>query len=165
MDKDWRCQRYGPLGWMETIVKLLAIGVALGSLAVFDSADRVLRGTRIAEVVILGLLGALLIAELVQRILDKELFALTFKVRFFQNILSNIISQIILRRCLRSSFEFDKINEIFLFKYAIYCEQNNLLQGSSYRRSLDLGYVRCALKGSRSIRVHIRLPYDSWRIN
>lgn len=79
MDKDWRCQRYGPLGWMESIIKVVAVGVGIGSLAVFDATDRVLRATRITQIVFMALVGVIILGELVQRVMDKELFALALK--------------------------------------------------------------------------------------
>jgi len=78
MDKDWRCQRYGPLGWMETVVKALAMGVGIASLQIYNRASRVLTAKRLTQIVLMGLLGGVLLAAIVQRILDKELFALGF---------------------------------------------------------------------------------------
>jgi len=78
MDKDWRCQRYGPLGWMETLVKVIAIGVAIASLSIYSHASRVLTAKRITQIVFMGIMGAVYVAGIVQRVLDKELFALGF---------------------------------------------------------------------------------------
>ncbi len=78
MDRDWRCQKYGPLGWMETLIKLLAIGVGIASLSVYNNKKRTFRSTRVAQIVLMAIVGAVLIAGIVQRILDKELFALAF---------------------------------------------------------------------------------------
>ena len=80
MDKDWRCQKYGPLGWMETIIKLIGIGVGIASLSIYNNEDRILPTTRIAQIVLMAITGAALIAQIVQRVLDKELFALGFIV-------------------------------------------------------------------------------------
>jgi len=80
MDKDWRCQKYGPLGWMETIVKIIAIGVAIASLSIYNRASTILKKERIAQIVLMAIIGAALIAGIVQRVLDKELFALGFIV-------------------------------------------------------------------------------------
>jgi hypothetical protein len=60
MDKDWRCQKYGPLGWMETIVKVLAIGVGVASLNIYSNASRVLKKERIAQIVLMAIVGAVL---------------------------------------------------------------------------------------------------------
>jgi len=78
MDRDWRCQKYGPLGWMETVIKILAIGVGIASLSIYNNKKRTFRSTRIAQIVLMAIVGAVLIAGIVQRILDKELFALAF---------------------------------------------------------------------------------------
>jgi len=76
----WRCQRYGPLGWMETVVKALAIGVGIASLSIYSRAERTLKTLRIVQIVFMAIIGAVLVAMIVQRILDKELFALGFIV-------------------------------------------------------------------------------------
>jgi len=78
MERDWRCQKYGPLGWMETIVKVLAIGVGVASLSIYNNDSRVLQSTRIAEIVLMAVMGAAYLAFIAQRVLDKELFALAF---------------------------------------------------------------------------------------
>jgi len=80
MDKDWRCQRYGPLGWMETLVKLIGICVGIASLSIYNRAKRKLQTTRIVQIVFMGIVGAVLIGLIVQRVSDKELFALGFIV-------------------------------------------------------------------------------------
>eukprot|EP01114_Cavostelium_apophysatum_P007814 TRINITY_DN1_c0_g1_i1.p1 TRINITY_DN1_c0_g1~~TRINITY_DN1_c0_g1_i1.p1 ORF type:complete len:172 (-),score=37.22 TRINITY_DN1_c0_g1_i1:223-738(-) len=81
MDKDWRCQRYGPLGWAEALVKVLGIGVAIASLKVYNDDDNQPIGDntkRIVQIAFMAIMGAVLVAQIVQRVLDKELFALSF---------------------------------------------------------------------------------------
>jgi len=78
MNKDWRCQRYGPLGWMEAAVKLLGIGVGIGSIAVYDNRSQVYHQTRIAQIVLMCIVGLAMIFQGVQRVFDRELFALGF---------------------------------------------------------------------------------------
>jgi len=80
MDKDWRCQRYGPLGWMETLVKVIGICVGIASLSIYNRAQRTLRTTRIVQIVFMAIAGAVLVGMIIQRVLDKELFALGFIV-------------------------------------------------------------------------------------
>jgi len=92
MDKDWRCQRYGPLGWLETLVKAFAIGVGIASLSIYKNVPRVLRAKRITQIVFMGIIGGVFLAAIVQRVLDKELFALGFMiVQFFGHWIMTII--------------------------------------------------------------------------
>ena len=65
---------------METLVKLLAIGVGIASLSIYNNKKRVLIGTRIGQIVLMGIVGGLYLAMIVQRIFDKELFALCFSI-------------------------------------------------------------------------------------
>jgi ABC-type cobalamin transport system permease subunit len=78
MDRDWRCRKYGPLMWMETLIKLLAVGVGIASLSIYDNTDYGYNGTRLAQCIIMAIVGAGIIALTAQRVLDKELFALGF---------------------------------------------------------------------------------------
>eukprot|EP01118_Nematostelium_gracile_P012715 TRINITY_DN4688_c0_g1_i1.p1 TRINITY_DN4688_c0_g1~~TRINITY_DN4688_c0_g1_i1.p1 ORF type:complete len:189 (+),score=33.36 TRINITY_DN4688_c0_g1_i1:64-567(+) len=80
MDRDWRCQKYGPLGWMETLVKLIAIGVGFASLSIYNNKKRTFVKARIAQIVLLAIIGVMYVAMFVQRIFDKELFAIGFMV-------------------------------------------------------------------------------------
>eukprot|EP01119_Soliformovum_irregulare_P009199 TRINITY_DN22395_c0_g1_i1.p1 TRINITY_DN22395_c0_g1~~TRINITY_DN22395_c0_g1_i1.p1 ORF type:complete len:166 (-),score=34.21 TRINITY_DN22395_c0_g1_i1:63-560(-) len=80
MDRDWRCQKYGPLGWMETLVRAIAVGVGLASLSVYNSDTQVLSSYRLAQIVLMAILGGIYVALIVQRVLDKEIFALGFSV-------------------------------------------------------------------------------------
>jgi len=63
---------------MEAAVKILAIGVAIGSISVYDNRPMVLHKTRVAQIVLMCITGGALIALMVQRVFDRELFALGF---------------------------------------------------------------------------------------
>jgi len=80
MEKDWRCQKYGPLGWLEALIKLIAIGVGVASLSIYDNAKRQYPKTRIAQIALMCIIGAVYVALIIHRILDRELFALAFIV-------------------------------------------------------------------------------------
>mmetsp|Transcript_20836 Transcript_20836/g.29261 ORF Transcript_20836/g.29261 Transcript_20836/m.29261 type:complete len:168 (-) Transcript_20836:104-607(-) len=83
MEKEWRCYKYGPLVWLELLLKLMCIGVALASLAIYDASDRTLSSTRVGQCVLMGILGGVLLAGIVLRVLDKELLALGFAIAQF----------------------------------------------------------------------------------
>jgi len=80
MERDWRCQKYGPLGWLESIIKILAIGVGIASLGLYSKQSRQLRTTRIIQISFMVITGVAFIALIALRVLDKELFALGFMI-------------------------------------------------------------------------------------
>eukprot|EP01116_Phalansterium_solitarium_P019443 TRINITY_DN5421_c0_g1_i1.p2 TRINITY_DN5421_c0_g1~~TRINITY_DN5421_c0_g1_i1.p2 ORF type:complete len:168 (-),score=57.06 TRINITY_DN5421_c0_g1_i1:175-678(-) len=81
MHKDWRCQRYTPLGYMEFILKLIGIGAAFASVTSYTPDVKVvLFALKMAQVVFMGILGGTYLAWVVQRVFDKEVFALSFSV-------------------------------------------------------------------------------------
>ena len=45
---------------METGVKVLAIGVGIGSLNIYSNASRVLKKERVAQIVLMAIVGAVL---------------------------------------------------------------------------------------------------------
>jgi len=78
MDRDWRCQKYGPLGWMELFIKAIAVCVGIVSLSAFNNENRKYSPTRITEGALLCVAGAGIIAYFLQRIFDKEIIILVF---------------------------------------------------------------------------------------
>lgn len=80
MDKGWRCQKYGPLGWLEALIKLIAIGVAFASISIYGVTDHKFSAPRIGEIAVMVIIGALFVAMIVHRILDQELFNLAFMI-------------------------------------------------------------------------------------
>jgi hypothetical protein len=138
------------LGYMEAFVKLLAIGVAIASLSIFNSADRQLSPTRIAQIVILAVIGALYLAMIVLRVFDKELFALVLigKFSFF--------------------FYFPSFQKCFYFakrKRNKFSLSNNLFQSPSRPWTLDYGASINSLGGSRRFPLYILLPHCAQRIH
>jgi len=75
-----RFDKPGPLGWIEYLIKAIAIGVAFSSLIIYDPADRSHTGLRITQIVILGILGVFSLAWTVQRVFNKELCGIIYIV-------------------------------------------------------------------------------------
>jgi len=65
---------------MESLVKLLAIGVGIASLSIYLNQPFNYHGTRITQMALMGIVGVVYLAAVAQRIRDKELFALGFIV-------------------------------------------------------------------------------------
>jgi len=63
---------------METLVKLLAIGVGIASLSIYLNQPLNYLGTRITQMALMGIIAVVYLAAIAQRIRDKELFALGF---------------------------------------------------------------------------------------
>jgi len=79
-DKTWRCEKYGPLGWMEILVKAMAIGVGVASLSIFSTSGRSYDSIKIAQIVFIGMLAAACTFLILQRLVEREIFALIFIV-------------------------------------------------------------------------------------
>ncbi|MEQ8834062.1 MAG: hypothetical protein RIB67_06395 [Miltoncostaeaceae bacterium] len=75
----WRVGDFGPLGWLETILKLGGVGVGIAALAVALGHDASApAGTRLAAVVVLGLLCLALLAAIADRLADREIIGMIF---------------------------------------------------------------------------------------
>eukprot|EP01089_Gocevia_fonbrunei_P020297 TRINITY_DN7531_c0_g1_i2.p1 TRINITY_DN7531_c0_g1~~TRINITY_DN7531_c0_g1_i2.p1 ORF type:complete len:183 (-),score=9.09 TRINITY_DN7531_c0_g1_i2:50-598(-) len=77
-DKKWRCEKIGPLGWLESFVKAMAIGVAVASISIFDSAARDYFAEKIVQIFFFGLIATVMLGFIIHRIVDKEIFSLVF---------------------------------------------------------------------------------------
>jgi hypothetical protein len=77
--RGWHVARWGPLGWLETVLKLggVVVGVAALSASLDGAADGP-SGARLAQVLILGLLSVGLVAAIADRIADREVVGLVF---------------------------------------------------------------------------------------
>lgn len=75
----WHVGEWGPLGWLETVLKTAGIGVGVAALvsATTRSADGP-GGARLAEVVVLGVLCLGLLAALADRYADREIVGMVF---------------------------------------------------------------------------------------
>jgi len=72
---------YGLLGVIETLIKLLAVGVAIASLSVYSNdSTRVLSLYRIIEGSLLVALSVWCIVWFVHRVIDREMFAIIFQL-------------------------------------------------------------------------------------
>jgi hypothetical protein len=81
-DKDWRCQKYGPLGIMETIIKLIGTGAGMASLSIYSNDDENIEwdAGRISTVVLTGVILLLFLVITIQRFLEHELIAIVFAI-------------------------------------------------------------------------------------
>ncbi|MFP5451758.1 MAG: hypothetical protein ACLGG9_08405 [Thermoleophilia bacterium] len=77
--RRWRVADWGPLGWIETVLKLggVAVGVAALLATLGESADGP-SGARLAQVIVLGLLSVGLVAAIADRIADREIIGVVF---------------------------------------------------------------------------------------
>ena len=91
----WGAPRsYGPLGILETLVKLLATGVSIASLSVYMynsypvyTTYRIIAGTFISFESLFYLI------QFVHRIIDKEMFAIIFMLLvLFGNVILNVVA-------------------------------------------------------------------------
>ena len=75
----WRVGDWGPLGWVETILKAVGVGVGVAALltALGRGADGA-SGLRLAQVILLGVLSAGLVAAVADRLAERELVGIVF---------------------------------------------------------------------------------------
>jgi len=70
---------YGPLGILETVVKILATGVSIASLSVYsNNSTRILSVYRIIEGSFLTFFSVWFLVQFIHRLIDKEMFAIIF---------------------------------------------------------------------------------------
>lgn len=80
--KTWHVAKWHPLAWLETAVKLVALGVGVGT-AVATLADPTFAfptGLRLVQFILLVLLSLGLVAAILDRLADRELIAMGFVV-------------------------------------------------------------------------------------
>lgn len=80
--KTWHVAQWPPLAWLETIIKLVALGIGVGT-AVTTLANPTFAlptGLRLAQFVVLILLSLGLVAAIFDRLTDRELIAMGFVV-------------------------------------------------------------------------------------
>jgi hypothetical protein len=77
--RDWHVGRWGPLGWLETALKGagIVVGVAALVTALGRAADAA-GGIRLAQVVLLAVLSAGLLAAVADRLLEREVVGMAF---------------------------------------------------------------------------------------
>ena len=78
----WHMAAWPPLAWLETVLKLGAIGVALGTLLdrLPDLALSVPAGVRLLQLVVLALLSFGLLLAIGDRLRDREVVAMVFVI-------------------------------------------------------------------------------------
>jgi hypothetical protein len=75
----WRVGEWGPLGWLETALK--AGGVGVGVAALLTALERPVdgpEGLRLAQVILLGVLSAGLVAAIADRVVEREVIGMAF---------------------------------------------------------------------------------------
>lgn len=77
--RGWHVGDWGPLGWLETALKLAGVAVAVAALvtAAGRAADGA-GGVRLAQVILLGVLSAGLLAAVADRLLEREIVGMAF---------------------------------------------------------------------------------------
>lgn len=77
--RDWHVGEWGPLGWLETALKGagIVVGVAALVTALGRSADGA-GGIRLAQVILLAVLSAGLLAAVADRLLEREIVGMAF---------------------------------------------------------------------------------------
>lgn len=75
----WHVGDFGPLGWLETILKLGGVGVGLAGLVVALGHDGSgPSGVRLAATIVLGLLCLGLLAAIADRLAEREIIGMIF---------------------------------------------------------------------------------------
>ncbi|MEZ4670409.1 MAG: hypothetical protein R3E39_21085 [Anaerolineae bacterium] len=78
--KSWHFANWSPLGWLETVIKLVALGAALIALAnalsggVYDAPV----GGRLVQVIVLAIIALGLTAAIIDRYRHREITAMIF---------------------------------------------------------------------------------------
>lgn len=77
--RTWRVGDFGPLGWVETILKLGGVGVGASALVVaLGDRSGAPSGTRLAAAVVLGVLCLGLLAAIADRLAEREIIGMVF---------------------------------------------------------------------------------------
>ena len=80
--KSWHVARWSALAWLETGIKLVALGIGIGTaVRALSTADfRFPTGLQLAQLIILVLLSLGLVAAIFDRLADREVVAMGFVV-------------------------------------------------------------------------------------
>jgi hypothetical protein len=95
-DKDWRCQKYGPLGLIETLLKVGSMIVMIASISQYDpDASRldVISITKVVLIVVTAVLAVVHALLIPLRLLEREICAICFMIC---HALAHIIVPVIL---------------------------------------------------------------------
>ncbi len=82
LQKPWHFAQWPPLAWLETVIKLVAIGIGLAAfiVALDEGSFKLEAGFTLAEFILLGILSFGLIAAIFDRIKDREIIAMEFVI-------------------------------------------------------------------------------------
>ena len=74
MEQEWKlsANRYGPFGWIESFIKLVALGVGIGAVSTFSNTPRPHYGLRIGQYTVCAIALLMNLLLLVQRFFYKE---------------------------------------------------------------------------------------------
>ncbi len=80
--KAWHVARWPPLAWLETGIKLLALGIGVGTAvaALANPTFAFPTGLRLGQFILLVILSLGLVAAIFDRLTDRELIAMGFVV-------------------------------------------------------------------------------------
>ena len=80
--KHWHVDRWPPLAWLETVIKLAALVIGIGAFvkAVSVGDFAVPDGARLAQFVVLIVLALGLVTAIFDRIIERELIAMGFVI-------------------------------------------------------------------------------------
>lgn len=77
--RSWRVGEWGALGWLETALKWAGVVVGVGALvSALDAPIDRASGVRLAQVVVLAVLSAGLLAAVADRLLEREVVGMAF---------------------------------------------------------------------------------------
>lgn len=78
--KQWHFSNWSPLGWLETVIKLVAQVAAIIALvnALSSGTFSSPSGVRLVQVVVMAILALLLTFAIVDRYMEREIFAMIF---------------------------------------------------------------------------------------
>lgn len=81
-NKQWHVANWGPLGWLETAIKLVAFAIAIsaGVRALTSGGLALPSGEGLVQFIILAVLALGLLVAIYDRILEREIFAMGFVV-------------------------------------------------------------------------------------
>eukprot|EP01091_Cochliopodium_minus_P020194 TRINITY_DN873_c0_g1_i1.p1 TRINITY_DN873_c0_g1~~TRINITY_DN873_c0_g1_i1.p1 ORF type:complete len:179 (-),score=33.67 TRINITY_DN873_c0_g1_i1:124-660(-) len=116
-EQEWKLSvnRYGPFGWVESFIKLVALGVGIGSISSFSNNALPHYPFRIGQYTVCAIALLINIILLVQRFFYKEVLAFFFSIF---SIVSHAIIFIILFRNNSSPGSF-----IFTFSFLLFLAQ------------------------------------------
>ena len=80
--KSWHVAKWPPLAWLETLIKLVALGIGMGTaVSALANANFALpNGLRLGQFILLIILSLGLVAAIFDRLADREIIAMVFVI-------------------------------------------------------------------------------------